>query len=90
MPLSLTLSAQGRGDLKERLPSDPSADGHLYCYGERNEVTLVEVNPEEYIEKGRFSVPKGSKPAWAHPVVANGRFYLRDMTNLTCYNVRAD
>ncbi len=66
------------------------ADGHLYCYGERNEVTLVEVNSEEYIEKGRFSVPKRGKQTWAHPVVANGKFFLRDMTNLTCYNVRAE
>lgn len=66
------------------------ADGHLYCFGERNEVTLVEANPEEYVEKGRFTVPKGDFPSWAHPVVANGKFYLRDMTKLTCYSVRAE
>ena len=66
------------------------ADGHLYCYGEKNVVALVEANPDEYVEKGLFKVEKGSFPSWAHPVVANGKLYLRDMTNLTCYNVRAE
>ena len=27
--------------------------------------------------------------AWPHPVVANGGFYLRDMSVLLCYDVRA-
>ena len=63
------------------------ADGHIYLYGEKNQVALVEANPDEYIEKGRFDVPKGEWPTWAHPIVANGRFYLRDMNNLTCYDV---
>lgn len=66
------------------------ADGHLYCYGEKNAVALVEVNPDEYVEKGLFTVDKGKFPSWAHPVVANGKLYLRDMSNLTCYNVRAE
>lgn len=66
------------------------ADGHLYCYGEKNEVALVEANPKEYVEKGRFSVAQKQHPTWAHPVVANGKFYLRDMSTLTCYNVKAE
>lgn len=65
------------------------ADGHLYCYGEKNLVGLVEVNPKEYVEKGRFDVPQGEWPTWAHPVVANGKLYLRDMNHLTCYDVSA-
>ncbi|MEQ1827327.1 MAG: PQQ-binding-like beta-propeller repeat protein [Pirellula sp.] len=65
------------------------ADGFLYCYGEKNEMALVAANPKEYIEKGRFEVPSGDQPTWAHPVVANGRMYLRDMQRLTCYDVKA-
>ena len=64
------------------------ADGFLYCYGEKNEMALVAANPKEYIEKGRFEVPSGDQPTWAHPVVANGRMYLRDMQRLTCYDVK--
>jgi outer membrane protein assembly factor BamB len=63
------------------------ADGHIYVYGEKNQVALVEANPKEYVEKGRFDVPRGEWPTWAHPVVANGRLYLRDMTSLTCYDL---
>ena len=65
------------------------ADGFLYCYGENHEMALVAANPKEYIEKGRFEVPSGDQSTWAHPVVANGRMYLRDMQRLTCYDVKA-
>lgn len=64
------------------------ADGHLYLYGEKNKVALVEANPQEYVEKGFFEVPKQKFPTWSHPVVANGRLYLRDMENLSAYAIR--
>ena len=63
------------------------ADGHLYCFGERNLMALVEANPKEYVEKGRFPTPKSDKPSWAHPVVSNGRLYLRDQGTLIAYDV---
>ncbi len=65
------------------------ADGMLYCYGEKNEMALVAANSKEYVEKGRFEVPSGDQPTWAHPVVANGRLYLRDMQRLTSYDIKA-
>jgi outer membrane protein assembly factor BamB len=64
------------------------ADGHIYLYGEKNKVALVEANPKEYVEKGFFEVDKGDFPTWAHPVVANGRLYLRDMKKITAYDIR--
>lgn len=64
------------------------ADGHIYLYGEKNKVALVEANPKEYVEKGMFAVEKGKFPTWAHPVVANGRLYLRDMEKLTAYDIK--
>ncbi|MGH7127325.1 MAG: PQQ-binding-like beta-propeller repeat protein, partial [Planctomycetaceae bacterium] len=66
------------------------ADGRLYCLGEKNEMALVEANPREYVEKGRFELPDSGKPTWAHPVVANGKLFLRDQNTLTCHNVKAD
>jgi len=65
------------------------ADGHLYLLGERNEVGLAVANPEEYIEKGRFSIPRSGRPSWAHPIVANGKFYIRDQNTLTAYDVKS-
>ena len=65
------------------------ADGMLYCLGEGHEVALVEATPAEYREKGRFKIESRGRPAWAHPIVANGRFYIRDQAHLTAYDVQA-
>jgi outer membrane protein assembly factor BamB len=71
------------------------ADGHLYCYTEQGgKVALVEATPTDWKETGRFSIPKRSKAnrhqmAWTHPVVANGRLYLRDQEYIFCYDVSA-
>ena len=65
------------------------ADGHLYLRSEKGPVALVEVTPEGYREKGRFDQPhRSDKAAWAYPVVAGGRLYLRDQDILLCYDVR--
>lgn len=66
------------------------ADGMLYCLGERHEVALVEATPEEYREHGRFSIENLGRSAWAHPVVANGRLYIRNLGRLTAYDIRAE
>lgn len=69
------------------------ADGNLYLHGENGEVALVEATPDEYREKGRFSLPdqpdRGRSKAWTYPVIANGRLYLRDLNMLWCYDVSA-
>jgi outer membrane protein assembly factor BamB len=66
-----------------------SADGMLYLLGENSEVGLAEATPEEYRESGRFKIDNFSRPAWAHPVVANGKLFLRNMHRLTAYDVQA-
>ncbi|MEX2114706.1 MAG: PQQ-binding-like beta-propeller repeat protein [Pirellulales bacterium] len=69
------------------------AEGRLYVHGEGGDVALVEATPEAYREKGRFTPPdqpeKGKAKAWAYPVVANGRLYIRDWGALWCYDVSA-
>jgi outer membrane protein assembly factor BamB len=69
------------------------ADGCLYLHGENGEVALVEATPTAYHEKGRFT-PAGQPnrdkaKAWAYPVVANGRLYVRDLGVLWCYDIGA-
>jgi outer membrane protein assembly factor BamB len=71
------------------------ADGCLYLHGENGEAALVEATSEGYREKGRFAPPGQPKhvrgameKAWAYPVVANGRLYLRDQGVLWCYDVK--
>ena len=64
------------------------ADGMLYCLGEKHEMALVEANPKEYVEHGRFKIENLGRPSWAHPVVADGKLYVRNQQRLTAYNVR--
>jgi outer membrane protein assembly factor BamB len=65
------------------------ADGRLYVRAEKGDVALVEATPDGYKEHGRFKQPdRSNKPAWPYPVVANGRFYLRDRDVLLCYDVK--
>jgi outer membrane protein assembly factor BamB len=78
----------GRGSLT-------CADGRLYCYTEDGgTAALVEASPAGWKEIGRFALPRESKlhkpngKIWTHPVVANGRLYLRDQELLFCFDVR--
>jgi len=65
------------------------ADGRLYYRTEKGAVLLIEANPKEYVERGRFDQPdRSSQPAWSHPVIANGKLYLRDQDLLLCYDVK--
>jgi len=72
------------------------ADGFLYCYAESDgEVALVEASPDSLKLKSKFKITKETKlqrgqgAIWTHPVVANGRLYLRDQDLIFCYDVRA-
>ncbi len=66
------------------------ADGRLYYRMENGTMLLIEPDPKQYIERGRFEQPDRSRqPAWAHPVVANGKLYVRDQDVLYCYDVKA-
>jgi outer membrane protein assembly factor BamB len=73
------------------------AEGRFYIHGENGEVALVEVSPEGYHEKDRFTPPDppkhirgGMEKSWVYPVVANGRLYIRDAGTLWCYDVKKD
>ncbi len=65
-------------------------DGRIYYRTEEGPVVLIEPSRKEYQERGRFTQPERTdKPAWAHPVVANGKLYIRDQDTLFCYDVKA-
>jgi hypothetical protein len=66
------------------------ADGHFYLRSEKGPVALLEATTEGYREVGRFDQPgRSEQRAWPHPVVANGKLYLRDQDILLCYDVKA-
>lgn len=72
-----------------------AADGRLYCVAEKGgTVALVEPNLDGWKEAGKFKLPRESKlrkPSgglWTHPVVANGRLYVRDQELLFCFDIK--
>lgn len=71
------------------------ADGMLYCLEEDSgKVALVEASPSGWKEISRFDLaPLTSKRkpqgrVWTHPVVVNGKLYLRDQELLHCFDVK--
>jgi outer membrane protein assembly factor BamB len=71
------------------------ADGKLYVLGEKTgEVGLVDASSAGWKLISHFALPERSKvrppggKVWAHPVVANGKLYLRDQELIFCYEVK--
>jgi outer membrane protein assembly factor BamB len=68
------------------------ADGTFILRVEEKKGTLalIAASPDGYKELGRFDPPDASgKNCWPHPVVSNGRLYIRDQDVLLCYDVKA-
>jgi outer membrane protein assembly factor BamB len=63
------------------------ADGMIYAYSEKGQVNLFKPGPTGAAVQGSFAVTEGSKQHWAHPVVANGRLYIRHGNVLMAYDV---
>jgi outer membrane protein assembly factor BamB len=65
------------------------ADDMLYCLDERGKMTLVSASPDKYTAVGTFSVPSGGKGMhWAHPVVCDGKLYIRHTDKLVVYDIK--
>ncbi|MHB0960543.1 MAG: outer membrane protein assembly factor BamB family protein [Pirellulaceae bacterium] len=65
------------------------ADGHLVFRYDRGEVVWIEATPEGMKIQGQFAARVDEGPAWAHPVIHNGRLFLRHANLLCCYDLRA-
>jgi outer membrane protein assembly factor BamB len=65
------------------------ADERLDLYSERGVVGLAEATPDGYREHGRFQLQTGNLPTWAHPVVSDGKLFLRDQDTIYAYDVRS-
>ena len=71
------------------------AAGHLVCVDENDgTVALVKADPAAWAEVSRFKLSPQSKlrkkdgRIWTHPVVVNGRLFLRDQDLVYCFNVK--
>jgi outer membrane protein assembly factor BamB len=64
------------------------ADDRLYLYSEGGVVGLAEANPAGYREHGRFRIQAGGLPTWSHPIVSNGKLFIRDQDSIYAYDIR--
>ncbi len=64
-----------------------AADGKLFCYSEKGELALVNINPAKFDLVSVTRVTKGSEQHWAHPVIHNGVLYLRHGKALIAYKI---
>lgn len=64
------------------------ADGMLYCYSERGELALVEATPAAFNIISQTSVELGTAQHWAHPVINNGRLFVRHGDVLIAYKIK--
>lgn len=65
-----------------------AADGHLYFHYQDGAVALIEATSEDYRLKGTFSLPNAGGDSWSHPVIADGKLFLREQDELSAYNLR--
>jgi len=64
------------------------ADGRLYCLDERGNVALLKPDGLKITGHFRLPVKKIRNDAWAHPVLQDGRLYLRYHDTLWCHDVK--
>ena len=63
------------------------ADGLYYCYSEDGMLSLVDADPKDFNIISSFEITKGTGQHWAHPVIRNGRLYLRHGDALMIYDI---
>lgn len=64
------------------------ADGKLIFRYQNGTVALIAATPDEYRLLGEFKPAYKKKESWSHPVIYDGRLYLREQDKLMCYDVR--
>jgi len=67
-----------------------AADGRIYVHSADGTMSLVKADAEKFEEVGTFKLPDaGERPGWMHPVVFDGKLYVREQDEIFCYDVRA-
>lgn len=66
-----------------------AAEGNLYFRYENGIMALVAATPNGYELKGKFKIASHNGSSWQHPVIQNGKLYLRDQDELHCYDIAA-
>jgi len=66
------------------------ADGRLYFRWQTNLMGLIEATPKGHHLISEFQLPKGtSNPGWQHPVIHDGKLFIRGNDQVLCYDIRS-
>jgi hypothetical protein len=52
-------------------------------------VALIDATPEGYHLRGTLTPDYQEGESWSHPVVVDGKLYLREQDKLMCYDLKA-
>ncbi|MFO0921147.1 MAG: PQQ-binding-like beta-propeller repeat protein [Pirellulales bacterium] len=85
------------GEIKwqQRGPGKGSAvviagDGKLFIQFQDGTLVLARATADKYEELGKFTLPgSGERPSWAHPVIVDGKLYVRQQDKILCYDISA-
>ncbi len=64
------------------------ADGLMYWYSDRGELALVKATPDGFDVVSEIKVALGTAQHWAHPVLNDGRLFVRHGNTIIAYNVK--
>ncbi|QDU40557.1 outer membrane biogenesis protein BamB [Maioricimonas rarisocia] len=62
-------------------------DGHIIFRYQDGFIALIEATPEGFKLDGMFKPVYQEGKSWSHPVVVDGKMYLREQDRLMCYDV---
>ncbi|HUR52763.1 MAG TPA: PQQ-binding-like beta-propeller repeat protein [Gemmataceae bacterium] len=69
------------------------ADGRVYFRFQNGTMVLVDPSPDELKVVSSFKLPppdvKSHSASWPHPVIANGKMYIRDQNVMYAYDIKA-
>jgi outer membrane protein assembly factor BamB len=67
------------------------AEDRLYCLDEKGTMSLIGATNQKWDKVSSFRMPRGGRGLyWAHPVVYDGRLYVRHSEQLFAYDIRVD
>jgi len=84
--------ATGRIVWKRRGPGTGSAaiaaaDGRIVFRYQNGVVAWIAADPRGFALNGMFEIPGTAGDSWSHPVIANGRLYLREQSTLYVHDL---
>ena len=65
-----------------------AASGHLIVLGDDGDLALVEMNPDQFVQKAKFKALKGGR-TWNYPALSQGLLFVRNSYEMVCYDLRA-